>query len=115
MSRLVDPDDSALVAIDVQPGFVDRVEPDARAGVVERIAFLAVSARFCAVPVIATVESPEDWGGVHPELAAAVGDAPVLRKEVFGLAHDPAVWPAVEATGRRTVVVCGLETDVCVA
>jgi nicotinamidase-related amidase len=115
VSRLVDPDDSVLVAVDVQAGFLDRVAAEARAGLVERIAFLAVSARFCGIPVIATVESPEDWGGLHPDLAEAAGDAPALRKEVFGLADDPVVWPAVQATGRSTAVLCGLETDVCVA
>ena len=115
MSRLVDPDDSVLVIVDVQEGFTDRVDPALGDGLVERIAFLALSARFCGVPVIATVERPEDWGALHPGIAAAMGDVPALRKEVFGLADDPAVWPAVEATGRGTVVLTGLETDVCVA
>lgn len=113
--RLVDPGDSLLAIIDAQDGFLDRVDDDARAGVVERIAFLAASARFCAIPIVATVESPEDWGGLHPALAEAVGDGPVLRKEVFGLADDPRVGPAVAAAGRGTVVLTGLETDVCVA
>src|SRR5204863_416052 len=82
---------------------------DARAGMVDRIAFLAVSARFCAIPVIATVESPEDWGGLHPSLAEPIGDAPVLRKEVFGLADDPLIGPAVAESGRRTTVLTGLQ------
>jgi nicotinamidase-related amidase len=115
VSRLIDPDDSVLVAVDVQPGFVERLEPDRRDGLVERIAFLCMSAAFAGVPRLATVETPEDWGGVAPELAAALGDAPVIRKEVFGLADDPDVWPALEATGRNTAVLTGLETDVCVA
>jgi len=113
--RLVDPGDSLLAIVDVQEGFLDRVDDDARAGVVERIAFLATSARFCGIPIVATVESPEDWGGLHPALADPVADAPVLRKEVFGLADDPQVGPAVAAAGRGTVVLTGLETDVCVA
>ncbi|HEU0193414.1 MAG TPA: isochorismatase family protein [Gaiellales bacterium] len=113
--RLVDPGDSLLAIVDAQAGFLDRVDDDARAGVVERIAFLAASARFCGIPIIATVESPEDWGGLHPALAEAVGDAPVLRKDVFGLADDPRVGQAVAATGRGTVVLTGLETDVCIA
>ena len=115
MSRLVDPDDSVLVIVDVQEGFIERVDPALGEGLVERIAFLALSARFCGVPVIATLERPDDWGGLHRGLVAAVDDAPVLRKEVFGLADDPAVWPAVEETGRGTIVLTGLETDVCVA
>jgi nicotinamidase-related amidase len=115
VSRLVDPDDSVLAIVDVQPGFVERVEPELGHGLIGRIAFLAQSARFCGIPVLATVESPDQWGDLHPRLREAVGDAPVIPKEVFGLADDPAVWPALETTGRSTVVLTGLETDVCVA
>ncbi len=115
MGLLIDAGDCLLAVVDCQPGFLERVQGPAAEGLVERIAFLATSARFCGIPVIATVESPEDWGGLHPGLAAAVGEAPVLRKEVFGLADDPLVGPAVEAAGRGTVVLTGLETDVCVA
>lgn len=115
MSLLIDPDDSVLVIIDVQADFLARVEDETKHGLLERIAFLTESARFCGIPVVASVESPDDWGGLHPELAAAVGDAPVLRKVVFGLAGDPLVGPAVRETGRRTAVLVGLETDVCVA
>ena len=115
MGLLIDPEDSALVVIDVQAAFLDRIEAEVRDGLVERIAFLVLSARYCDVPVIASVESPEDWGGLHPGLVEPVGDAPVLRKEVFGLADDPLVGPAVAAAGRGTVVLTGLETDVCVA
>jgi len=115
VSRLIDPDDSVLVLVDVQAGFVDRVEPDRADGLLDRIAFLACSARFCGIPVIATVETPEDWGELHPVVRRAAGAAPVIRKEVFGLADDPAVWPAVRETRRSTVVLAGLETDVCVA
>jgi len=115
MSRLLEANDSVLLVIDFQPDFVDRVEVDRRAGMVERIAFLAATARHAGIPVIATVESPERWGELHPQLAPHLTGAPVLRKEVFGLGDDPAVLPIVEATGRHTAVLTGLETDVCVA
>jgi nicotinamidase-related amidase len=115
MGALIDPDDSVLVVIDVQADFLARVDDDVQDGLVERIAFLAESARFCGIPIVASVESPDDWGGLHPALIGPVGDAPVLRKIVFGLADDPLVGPAVRATGRRTAVLVGLETDVCVA
>lgn len=115
MSRLIDPDDCVLVVIDVQADFLARIEDETKAGLLERIAFLVESARYCAIPVVASVESPDDWGGLHPKLVEPVGDAPVLRKVVFGLADDPLVGPAVRETGRRTAVLVGLETDVCVA
>lgn len=115
MGLLIDADECLLLVVDCQPGFLQRVQGRAADGLIERIAFLARSARFCGIPVVATVESPEDWGGLHPGLAEAVGDAPVLRKEVFGAADDPLVGPAVIGSGRRTAVLTGLETDVCVA
>ncbi|MEY4226257.1 MAG: hypothetical protein RL190_1014 [Actinomycetota bacterium] len=115
MGLLIDPDDCVLVIIDVQADFLARVEDETKDGLLERIAFLALGARFCGIPIVASVESPDDWGGLHPALVEAVGDAPVLPKVVFGLADDPLVGPAVRDTGRGTAVLVGLETDVCVA
>jgi nicotinamidase-related amidase len=109
VSRLVQAHDSVLLVIDVQPGFVDRVEPELADGLVERIGFLAASAGFCSVPVIATVERPEDWGN------ALVAPEGAVRKETFGAGDDPDVVAAIAATGRGTAVLCGLETDVCVS
>jgi nicotinamidase-related amidase len=115
MGLLIDPADCILLVVDCQAGFLDRVQGPSAAGLVERIGFLVRSARFCGIPVVATVESPEDWGGLHPGLVDPVGDAPVLRKEVFGLADDPLVGPPVAEAARGTAVLTGLETDVCVA
>ena len=45
----------------------------------------------------------------------AVGrQAPVLTKPVFDAAACPDIMAAIAATGRRTAVLCGFETDVCV-
>ena len=115
MGRLIDPDDSLLLVVDVQEGFLERVDGPPAEGLIERIGFLALSARHCGIPVIATVESPEDWGGLHPALAGPLAGAPVIRKVVFGAAGDPLVAPAIRECGRSTAVVAGLETDVCVA
>jgi nicotinamidase-related amidase len=113
--RLIEASGSLLVVVDVQEGFLARVEAERQAGFLERIAFLVESAAFAGVPRIATVESPDDWGGLHPALVPALAGDPVLPKAVFGLADDPGVFPAVVASGRRTIVLTGMETDVCVA
>jgi nicotinamidase-related amidase len=36
-------------------------------------------------------------------------------KPVFGVAENPAIVADIERHGRGTAVLCGLETDVCVA
>lgn len=112
--ELIDADDSVFAIVDVQEWFFDRLEPSRREGMVERIAFLARSARWCGIPIIACAERADDWGyAVHPEIAAAVPGLEVLPKETFALADDEVVFPALERIGRRTAVLCGLETDVC--
>jgi nicotinamidase-related amidase len=115
MSLLIDPADCVLVLVDVQEKFLDKVQELDGAGLIERIAFLVAGARFCGIPVVASAEAPEQMGGLDPALAEAAGYPAVIRKEVFGLADDPVVGPAVRATKRGTVVLVGLETDVCVA
>jgi len=113
--ELVDASDSALLIVDVQEGFLAKIEEDRRAAVVGRIVFLAEAAAWLEIPIVATVETPEDWGGLHTEIGRALPDLTPVRKEVFALGHDPNVWPVVRALDRRTLVLCGLETDVCVA
>jgi nicotinamidase-related amidase len=116
---LLDVADSVLVVIDAQPGFyssereVDRSGFDAARA---RIAWLAGVARALDVPAIVTEEDPRRNGPTDAAVIAALPDAtPVFEKVVFGLAAVPEILAAVEATGRRTVVLCGIETDVCVA
>jgi nicotinamidase-related amidase len=116
---LLDEADSLLVVVDAQPGFYPAERAiDRRAFeiVLARVAWLASVARVLGVPVVATEEDPARNGPTEPAIAAAWPEGtPAFVKPVFGLADDPAILAAVEATGRGTAVLCGLETDVCVA
>jgi|SRR5579884_45847 len=109
---LLDRDDSVLVVVDVQPGFLA-----AEAGqAVERMAWLVAVAARLAVPVVVTEEEPERNGATDARIVAQLpAGAPVLRKPTFGLAGTPEILAAVRATVRRTAVILGCETDVCVA
>jgi nicotinamidase-related amidase len=114
-ATLLDADDCLLAIVDVQTGFAGRLHPGVRDGLLERVALIATSARWLRVPTVVTVERPEAWGPTDPTVAGAVPAATALRKEVFGLGDDPAVLEAVAAAARGTVVLCGMETEVCVA
>ncbi len=47
-------------------------------------------------------------------LAALAPGTPIFAKPVFGLADCPDIMQAVRSTGRKTAVIAGFETDVCV-
>jgi nicotinamidase-related amidase len=118
---LLDRDDSVLVVVDIQPGFVVRYwftgqDAEAAGAAVERAAWLVAVAAQLGIPVVVTEEEPEQNGSTDPRVAKRLpADAPVLRKPTFGLAGTPEILAAVRETERGTAVFVGCETDVCVA
>ena len=117
-SSLLERDDSVLVVIDAQSGFLPSGDADGLTApdVVVRIAWLVRVASALDVPIVVTEEQPDRHGPTHREIADHLPrTAPVLTKPVFGLADVAEILAAVEATGRRTAVLVGAETDVCVA
>lgn len=120
MARLLDRDDSVLVIVDAQPGFFTASGTDGSLrtrAIVARIAWLTGVAAALRVPVVVTEEDPGRNGGTAAEVIERLppGTPPPFVKPVFGLAAVPAILEAIEATGRRTAVLAGFETDVCVA
>ncbi|HEY3613018.1 MAG TPA: isochorismatase family protein [Gaiellales bacterium] len=117
---LIRRDASALLVIDTQEGFYPAARTDVdRAAfslVVDRVAWLAALARALAVPVVVTEEDPGTNGPTAPRVVTRLPiGAVVLPKPVFAAGDDPAIEAAIAATGRSTIVLAGLETDVCVA
>lgn len=115
---MLDRADSLLVVIDVQERFYGVLshEDEERAGAVtERVAWLVGVAAALDVPVLVTEEDPGRNGPTDRVIQDRLpGGTPVFVKPVFGLADVPVILAAVEATGRRTVLLTGCETDVCV-
>lgn len=116
-ARLLDVGDSLLCVIDVQPGFVAKIpEDEGRAPFVQRVVWVTALANALGVPTVVTEEEPDRNGATLPEIVERLPHAtPRFVKPTFGLADVPEILAAVEATGRRTVVLVGMETDVCVA
>jgi nicotinamidase-related amidase len=115
-STLVDVEDSVLVVIDVQAAFLEKLPPGERRPLLDRICWLIRVARCLEVPVVVTAEDISDLGTIDPEIARALPPGtPIHDKRVYGLAADPTILSDVERTGRRTAILVGLETDVCVA
>jgi len=113
---LIDVDDSALIVIDVQPPFLDKLPREDSQLLRNRICWLIGVASWLHVPLIVTAEDSARDGGVDPQVVRALpAGIHVHNKMIFDLAADPAILAAVAQTGRKTAVLLGLETDVCVA
>ena len=111
--------DSLLLIIDVQTDFYagrDDVNPRVFDGFVERAAWVTGLAEAFSVPTVVTEEDPDLNGHTVEAIASRLPtDTPRFDKRIFGAADDDAILSSIQALDRRTAILVGMETDVCVA
>ncbi|WP_242910814.1 isochorismatase family protein [Actinomadura terrae] len=111
------PDNSAIVLIDHAVGFANLIGPKTVEENVSGAVALAKIAKVFDVPMVVTNgydDAPS--GPLYPELAEVLGDHPVVhRSEGFDAFYDERFAAAIEATGRRKLIMAGIQTDVCLA
>ncbi|MCX0246780.1 isochorismatase family protein [Streptomyces drozdowiczii] len=117
---LIDRDDCALVIIDVQTDFYPprRLDVDRQRfqDMVRRIAWITSVADRLEIPVVVTEEDPAAGGHTVPEIREVLpAKAVTLPKNAFAVWDNPDIAAAIEATGRTTMILVGIETDICVA
>jgi len=115
-SSLVDRAQSCLAVIDVQQYFLDKLPEAERPSLVARIAWLMRVAKRFEIPILATAEDMNRNGPLLPELALELPPGSIVHnKMVFGLHGQDDIRDAAAQMGRRSFVLTGLETDVCIA
>ena len=113
---LIRRDDCALLVIDVQDYFLNKLPEGDRGPLVARIGWLMRVAQVLEIPILATAEDIARDGPLVPALSALLPRGQtVFDKRVFGLRDQADIAEAMHALGRRTSVLVGLETDVCIA
>jgi nicotinamidase-related amidase len=104
----LDPDRAALVVVDVQEAFAKAV-PNFE-DVAAAAATLARGAAATGIPVTATEQYPKGLGATVSEVADALPGEP-LEKMVFSASEAE----GFDLAGRDQVLLCGVETHVCVS
>lgn len=104
--------DSVCVVIDVQTSLAEVMSQ--RDPTVAATRLLVRSAGRLGMPVIVTRQNPTRLGDTVPELLEAVGAHVPVDKMVFDCLAEPRFAARLEATERRTVIIAGMETHICV-
>lgn len=116
LNSLIDVDDSVLIVIDVQESFLMKYSAEEHGLLVGRIGWLIKVATRLNVPLVVMAEDIPRCGSLASPIAEKLPpDTHIHNKMIFGLADNPEILAAVKNTGRKTAVLIGLETDVCVA
>ena len=109
------PDNAALLLIDHQVGLFTGVRDIPVAELKHNVAALAKAGRVLGVPIIVTATSPEMWGPTVPELTEALPGISVINRTTVNAFDEPRFAKAVEATGRKKLIIAGVSTEVCLA
>ncbi|MEC9434024.1 MAG: hydrolase [Pseudomonadota bacterium] len=115
LDSLLRPEDSVLVLIDHQPFQLANLNSHDPQMVVNNTVGLARAARAFGVPVILTSVLAARGGALFKPLTDLFPGQEVIDRTLINTWEDRKVVDAVEATGRRQLIIAGLWTEVCVA
>ncbi len=103
--------EAVLVLVDYQGRLVDIV--DRSELVIPNALRMIKGCQALGVPVIASVQVPEKLGPMPSELEEALDGEPIA-KSVFSALREPEFLLALHQSGRKQVILGGIEAHVCV-
>jgi nicotinamidase-related amidase len=109
---MLQPDRTLLVVVDLQEKLLPAIP--ARERIVGHSRLLLRLAREVKVPVLLTTQYSKGLGVIVPEIRAEAPAAQAFDKTSFGCFGDEAISAAIEASDRDQLLVCGIETHICV-
>jgi nicotinamidase-related amidase len=113
---LLDPTDTLFLLLDHQSGLFQNVKDISVAELRANVTALAKLATLCDIPVITTASVPDGPNGpLMPEIQAAAPHAVYVPRKGEVNAWDNALFvETVRKTGKKTLIIAGVWTNVCV-
>lgn len=114
---MIDPDDAVMLLIDHQSGLFQLVKDIELPVLRSNVIALAKVARLAKIPTFTTASVPDGPNGpLIPEIHEQNPDAVYIPRTGQVNAWDNPPWvSAIEETGRRTLLIAGTLTSVCMA
>ena len=107
-------DKALLVVIDVQEKLCAAMDHKVLKKLTKNISILQESAAELQVPVLITEQYVKGLGPTLAELKEKAENAPCLEKMAFSCCGNTEFVEKIKASGRTQIIVCGMETHVCV-
>src|SRR5207302_8584086 len=113
---LLTSDNCVVALIDHQPQMLFGVSNFDRQTIINNTVALAKAARVFDVPVVlTTVETKSFSGNLWPQIRAVFPKQEPIERSSMNSWDDKNFVAAIERTGRKKIVLCGLWTETCVA
>jgi nicotinamidase-related amidase len=111
-------DDCALLLIDYQNEMFEVIRSETDADLVElNVRLLARTAKAFAVPIVASTVGVQAGfnGPTLPAVLAELDGIDPIDRTSMNAFEDQAFRAAVEATGRKRLIIAGLHTEICLS
>jgi nicotinamidase-related amidase len=106
------PQNTALIVVDVQEKLMAAMQR--RADMIAGVDKLLRAARALELPTLVTFQYLKGLGPLCAELAEAAAGLPTFEKLTFSCCGDETFLRAVKELRRPRLILCGMETHVCV-
>jgi nicotinamidase-related amidase len=112
----IDPQDTVILFADLQAGIADLTQTNPLPRLKTAVLALAKLAKLFEMPVVVSGVQGEDGSpaAIVPEIAQALGELPTHHRTTCDSLLNPEILAALEATGRRTLLISGVATELAV-
>ncbi len=103
---------SCLVVVDVQSklaNLMDNKEP-----LFANVEILIKAAKALEIPILWCQQNPKGLGGTLPQIAELLADSEPIDKFSFSCGGDENFIERLKNSGRKQIILCGIETHVCI-
>ena len=108
----MDVKDTVFILVDVQGKLAESMHE--KAALHDNLRKLVQGMRVLKVPIVWVEQIPEKMGPTIPVLKELLAHCAPISKSSFSCCNEPAVVNKIESTGRRQVLIAGIEAHVCV-
>jgi nicotinamidase-related amidase len=109
----LDRQNTVVLAIDIQEKLLPAMPPDALERLFKYAKATLGTARELGLPVLATEQYPKGLGHTAGQLRELLPEPPLVKMH-FSCGADAPFSDALARTGRKQVLIVGMETHVCV-
>jgi nicotinamidase-related amidase len=114
MSAFLKRDECLLMVVDIQERLHAAMEEQFKNTYIKNSIILIETAKACKIPVIVTEQYPKGLGPTVAEMSGHLEGIPRYEKLSFSCYRNENIKKAIRSTGRKTAVMSGIETHVCV-
>jgi nicotinamidase-related amidase len=111
--HLLNPESALLLIVDIQEKFAAALTEFDR--IVDRTGILIQACSKLNVPILVSEQYPKGLGHTAGALKKLLPlNTPIFEKSAFGCGQDPDIYAYLSSLTRKQVMVCGLESHVCI-